>query len=151
MRSPKAFRGDREQLFSLAYRWCNGTRRLLKEDIIHWHLNNTGINLLIIYRQPPVSIISQIQSEIYISQASTDSTNHRSCSIVVFTIKKHPSITGLVQFGPLLIKGQLYICRDKLVPDQGVSWKVSINRVYSQNLEVITSGKHRKNICLHIW
>lgn len=34
MGSAQAFRGDREQLFSLAYRGCNGTRRLLKEDII---------------------------------------------------------------------------------------------------------------------
>ena len=39
--------------------------------------------------------------------ASSDSTNHRLCSIVVFTTEKNPCIIGSTQFKPMLFKGQL--------------------------------------------
>ena len=40
--------------------------------------------------------------------ASADSTNHGLCSTVEFTLKKNPHVSGLVQFKPVLFKGQLY-------------------------------------------
>ena len=39
--------------------------------------------------------------------ASAESTNHRLCSIVVFTTEKNPWIIGSTQFKPMLFKGQL--------------------------------------------
>ena len=41
--------------------------------------------------------------------ASKTSTNHGSCSIIVFTIEKNPHVSGRTQFKPvLLFQGQLY-------------------------------------------
>ena len=43
------------------------------------------------------------------SSVSLDSTNLELRSAVVFTIEKHLSTSGPVQFKPVLFKGQLYI------------------------------------------
>ena len=53
---------------------------------------------------PPSLFLSLIWG----SSASSDSTNHKPCSSVVFSIQRYLSISRPIQFKPKLFKGQLY-------------------------------------------